>query len=155
MKRAFTLLELLIGIALISIVGGIVGIRMYKAVERKKFHTELEQLKTRIQTAHRLAISMQADWKGSLKKGEKGWIFETTCEEIEGKRLSSLQFEPLEIFFNGKRVGQLTFDFFSNGHSSPDGTLLFKSGSEEEEWKIKELFSREEGIKLGPLHPTE
>ncbi len=155
MQRAFTLLEVLIAIVLLAIASSVVGLRMHKAIEKKKFQTELQQLRSRIKVSQKLAISMQADWRGTLKKEEKGWVFEAKCEEVEGRRLPPLHLDRLEIFFNGKRVEELNFDFFASGHTFPEGVFLFQSDAGKERWKTSELFLREEGGELGPLHPND
>lgn len=155
MRRAFTLIEVLIAIVLLAIASSVVGLRMHKAIEKKKFQTELERLRSRLRVSQKLAVSMQADWRGTLKKGEKGWIFEARCEEVEGRRLTPLHLDRLEIFFNGKRVDELNLDFFASGHISPDGVFLFQSDAGKERWKTSDLFLREEGKKLGPPYPND
>ncbi len=143
----------MVGIALIAIASSVIGIKTYKAVQKKRFNSTLERLQARILVAQKLAISMQADWHASLQKKGKTWIFETICEEK--KRLSPLRFQSIDIYLNGKKVQSLTLDFYATGEVLPDATLLFKSNSEKAEWKISDLISREEGKKLGPLHPAD
>ena len=155
MRRAFTLLEMMVAIVILAIVSGIVGLRMHKAIEKKKFQSELERLRVRFTVSQRLALAMQADWKGTLKRERKGWIFETACEEVSGKRLTPLHLEGIEIFFNGKKVDELTIDFFASGQTFPDGVFLFVRDSEKAQWKTSELFLRDEGKKLGPVHPND
>jgi len=154
-RRAFTLLEVMVAIVILVIASGVVGLRVHKAVEKKKFQSELDRLRVRFTISQRLATAMQADWKGTLKREEKGWVFETACEEVEGKRLSPLHLEGIEIQFNGKKVRELTIDFFSSGHTSPEGTFQFSRDSEKIQWKTSEIFLRDEGKKLGPAHPND
>lgn len=143
----------MIGIALITLASGVIGIKMHKAIEKKRFQSTLERIKARILVAQKLAISMQADWHASFQKKDKNWIFETVCEEK--RKLSPLSFQSLEIYLNGKKVQTLTLDFYATGEVLPDAILLFKNKSEKVEWKISELISHEEGKKLGPLHPSD
>jgi prepilin-type N-terminal cleavage/methylation domain-containing protein len=154
-RRAFTLIEVMVAIVILVIASGIVGLRMHKAIEKKKFQSELERLRIRFTVSQRLATAMQADWKGTLKREGKGWIFETACEEVSGKRLALLHLEPFEIFFNGKRVRELTIDFFCSGYTFPEGIFVFERGEEKSEWKTSDLFLRNEGRKLGPVHPND
>lgn len=141
--------------AIFVMASGVIGWRMHKAIEKKKFQSELERLRVRMKTAQKMAVSMQADWKGTLQREGKGWLFEFHCEEVEGKQLTPLHLDSLDIFWNGQKVDDFTLDFFANGFIFPEGKLVFQSGERREEWKISELFLREQGKKLGPLHPND
>jgi prepilin-type N-terminal cleavage/methylation domain-containing protein len=154
-RRPFTLIEVMVAIVILVIASSVVGLRMHKAIEKKKFQSELERLRIRFTVSQRLATAMQADWKGTLKHEGKGWIFETVCDEVSGKRLTPLHLEALKIFFNGKTVKELTVDFFASGHTFPEGVFLFERGEEKSQWKTSELFLRNEGKKLGPVHPSD
>ena len=154
-RKAFTLLEVLVAIALFLIASGVIGWRMHKAIEKKKFQSELERLRVRLKVSQKMAISMQADWKGTLQWEGKGWLFDAYCEEVPGKHLTPLHLEPLEIFLDGKKVERLTLDFFANGYIFPEGKIIFQSKGGLEEWKLSEVFLREQGKKLGPLHPND
>lgn len=153
-RQSLTLLEVMVAIVIVVIASGVIGLRMHKAIEKKKFQSELARLRVRFTVSQRLAVACQADWKGSLKREGKGWIFETVCEEVSGKKLTPLHFESIEIFFNGKKVDDLTIDFFASGQTFPEGIFLFIRDSETVEWKTSEIFFREEGKKLGPAHPN-
>jgi prepilin-type N-terminal cleavage/methylation domain-containing protein len=154
-KRSFTLLEILIGIALLAIASGLVGWKMHRAIQKKEFHSALERLKSRFIVCQRLAVATQADWQGQFQKSEAGWVFETTCDEGRVKKLSPLQLGSLEILLDGKRVNGLTVDFFASGQVSPAGTFRFMRKEEIVEWKVSELIQREEGNQQGPLYPSE
>lgn len=141
--------------ALFVMASGVIGWRMHKAIEKKKFQSELERLRVRMKVSQKMAVSMQADWRGTLQREGRGWRFESHCEEVEGKQLNALYLNSLDIFLNGKKVDELTLDFFANGFISPEGKLVFQSDERREEWNISELFLREQGKKLGPLHPND
>lgn len=144
-RRCFTILEVMIAIVLLTIASGVVGLRMHKAVQRKKFHSELERLRARFTVSQRMAVAMQADWKGILRKDEEGWAFETSCEEVAGKKLSPLRLEKMEIVFNRKQFRELTFDFFASGHTLPDGIFVFTKDSQKMVWKTSDLFLKDSG----------
>ena len=154
-RRPFTLIQVMVAIVILVIASGVVGLRMHKAIEKKKFQSELERLRIRFTVSQRLASAMQADWKGTLKREGKGWIFETACEEVNGRRLTPLHLEALEIFFNGKKVKEIDLDFFASGHTFPEGIFVFERDGEKAHWKTSELFLRDEGKKLGPVHPND
>ncbi len=153
-KSNFTLLEIMVAIALFAIASGVIGWKMHQAVANKRFQSELEQLQQRLTVAQKLAVAMQADWKGTLKKEKKGWVFEIVCEERTAKHLPPLRLHGMEIFLDQKKIGDaVIFDFFASGKVLPAGDLSFRTPSNQMQWKVSEIFQRKEGEKLGPSHP--
>lgn len=154
-KKAFTLLEVMIAFILIAMASGLIAMKLHPAIEKKKFSSDLERLKCRLFTAQKLAIAMQADWKGILKKEPSGWVLIVECEEQQGKRLAPLHFSKMDIFLNQKKISdKLEFDFFASGHFDPVGVFSFSREPNKAVWENVELFQREEGKKLGPIHPS-
>ncbi len=126
---------------LLVIASGAIGINMHKAIQKKKFQSELDQLKALLITSQKLALAMQADWQGTLRKEAQGWVFESVCEEISGKKLTPLHLGETEIFFNGKKIRKLEVDFFSSGLTLPEGVFVFLRNSQKVEWRTADLFS--------------
>lgn len=124
------MLEVMIAIALVAMASALVGWKMQEAVKRKKFQSEIERLHVRLAVCQRLATAAQSDWRGTLKPQKEGWLFEMNCEEEGKKKLAPLKLHRMDIFLDGKKVDQLTIDFFSSGHVSPEGKLLFSQGAE-------------------------
>jgi prepilin-type N-terminal cleavage/methylation domain-containing protein len=153
-KRSFTLLEVMVAMVLLVIASGVIGMKMYDAVQKKYFQSELERLKARLLVSQRLAVAMQADWKGTLTRHGDEWIFDVACEEQERRKLAPLTLHSA-LLLDGKRFNDLTFDFFASGQVSPTGTLSFSRKSERVDWKLSEIYQRDEGKKLGPIHPAE
>lgn len=153
MRRSFTILEVMVAIFLLTMVSGIVGIRMHKAIQKKKYHSELQRLRDRFTVSQKLAVAMQADWRGTLKKEGKRWIFETVCEEISNRKLPPLTFVEMDIVVNGKKIREITINFFASGHTLPDGVFIFSNDSEKTVWKTSDLFLKDEGQVLGPSPP--
>ena len=154
-RKAFTLLEVMIAIVLLSIVSSLVSIKMTRAVEKKKFQSDVDRLKARMGLAQKLAMAMQADWTGCLEREGDGWIFYIQCDEISNKQLTPLHIASMEISLNQKKIGsRLDFDFYASGHSFPDGTFLFKQKSHQIKCSTLDLYERKEGNKSGPSHPS-
>ena len=145
----------MVAIALLVIAGSAVGWNLRKAVLKKQFQSELERLQVRFAVAQKFALSMQADWKGTFKKRKKEWLFELACEDGRAKKLSPLHLKTMEIFFDEKTADGLEIDFFSSGKVFPEGTFRFNSPFNPIYWKTSAFFKREEGKRLGPLHPNE
>ena len=153
-KRAFTLLEVMVAIALLAIVGLVVNLKMHGAIEKKKFQSDIDRFKEKMAIAQKLAVASQTDWTGTLKKEQTGWIFLIQSEDPNSKKIKPLHIAELDILFNGKKVNkQMTFDFFSSGHTSLNGELVFSRSLHKGVLKLTDLFKREEGKKGGPEHP--
>jgi prepilin-type N-terminal cleavage/methylation domain-containing protein len=127
-KRALTLLELIVVIAIVAISASLVAYRMQGAISTKHFTADIERLQTRLTLAQKLALSTQSDWNLRLYQKQGMWILESVSEE--GKALAPLKFDSMDIFFNEKKVKEVAFEFFATGKIFPQGTFLFKRGKE-------------------------
>jgi len=145
----------MVAITLLAIASGVVGIKMQSAVRKKQFHSQLERFQARLLVSQKLAIAMQADWKGVLKKQGKEWIYSTTCEEEQARKLSPLSLNSMEIFFDGEKVDEIEIDFFASGQVLPEGNFIFTANEETIRWKTSEIFQRNAGKKSGPVHPND
>ena len=139
-KRAFTLIEVMVAIVLIALASGVVAFNMRGAIEKKKFRSDLERLRARLTLAQKLALAMESDWKGVLKKEPGGWVFATEAEGVDTRKVPPLHLGQIEISFNGKPVRELTIDFFATGLTLPEGDFVFVRGAEKAEWKISEIL---------------
>ncbi len=163
-SRPFSLLEIMVGLALILMAAGAIGWKMHGFLETRRFRTSLEQLRSRLLTAHRMAVNMQADWEGVLKRERKNWTFEAVCLDPPSVK-SSLKLHFSKILFEGKEQSSLVFTFFSSGEIRPSGTLQIQSSKREktENWNLPEIFGKSAGFgsknpvrkKLAPAHPSE
>jgi len=146
----------MIAFFLLTLAGGAIGIKMYRAVEKKKYTSEMERLESRCMACHKLALATQTDFVGRFSKRKKGWVFETECVEDSSKSFSPIELNFSELLLNGKAVKrELVIDFFSSGQIVPKGTLSFKHPSMQTVWETSKIFQRDEGVKLGPLHPNQ
>lgn len=135
----FSLLEILIVITLLAILGSVVGFNIQKRVSQKKFQTEMALFESRLKTAKMLSISMQADWKGVLKKTGSGWELEVVCLEVEGKKLKALSLENMDVFFNGKDGSSFEVEFYSSGQILPKGAFTFQKGEKKAALSLRDI----------------
>ena len=160
-NKYFTLLEILVSFALLLIAAGAVGWKMYGLLEKRRFHADLEQFKSRIQTVHKMAISMQADWEGVLQLEGKKWTFQASClDPPKSRAFSPIPLHLGEVHFNGETQESYPFLFFSSGEIRPIGEFHFRRQPDEEMevLELLHLLGKEEGDgirKLGPVHPDE
>lgn len=146
-KRPFTLLEVMVALALLLIAAGALGLKMHSMVQKKKFQSQLNRLKSRFCACQKLAIAMQSDWEGVLKQEGRNWVFETQClDGVKMKKLSPLVLEPpFQVFFNGKVISGIQVDFYSSGEVLPKGELRFrKDKTDSQQWQIPEMFQKSE-----------
>lgn len=151
-KFFFTLIEIFAALALLLLAGGLVGWRMHEAVAKKKFFSDLERLQERFEVSKKIAIAMQTDWKGKMKRVGEHWVFDVRCfDQMQVKGFAPLNLHSFTLFYEGKKVDELEFDFFSSGQVSPNGILRFCQKDLSFEWKINPNSRAE----LGPIHPDE
>jgi prepilin-type N-terminal cleavage/methylation domain-containing protein len=152
-KRPFTLLEVMVAIALLVIASGGIAWKMQGAVRKKQFQSQVERLHTRLAVCQRMAMAMQADWRAVLQHKGNEWILQAFCDE--GTRKLAPLVLHLEILLDGKKVNEVAVDFFASGQVLPGGVLTLSQKGERVEWKLSEIFQREGGEKLGPLCPVK
>jgi type II secretory pathway pseudopilin PulG len=157
-KKCFTLLEVMVALALILTASGTVGLKMHQAVEKKRFQSDLQKLEARFGVCQRMAATMQSDWKGTLAKQGREWVFDAVCvDRPKAKPLRPLRLNSMDFFFEGKKSEGISIDFFSSGHVLPEGELLFKGGGQKKGLKIPQMFfseSKETAKNPAPVHPS-
>lgn len=163
-KSSFTFLEIMIALSLLMIAGTSIGWKMYTIVEKRRFFSDLQLLRSRFLTCHYLALNMQADWKGVLRKENDRWVFTATCSDHPTKKiLPPVFFRSLSFTLNQELQDSFSIDFFSSGAVFPQGDLVFYEDLKNQEgrkeiWKLPDIFQTQEGDGnriLGPMHPDE
>lgn len=163
-KSPFTFLEVMIALSLLIMAAASMGWKMYTIVEKRRFQSDLEQLRSRFLTCHCLALNMQADWKGELREENGRWVFTAVClDHPTKKKLPPIFLHSLHFTFNQERQDSFSMDFFSSGTIFPQGELVFYEDLEnpngrKETWKLPDIFQSQEGDgdrALGPMHPDE
>lgn len=140
MRRfSFTLIEVLIAILLLTLISGLIGAKMYGAIEKKRFHSSMGQLKERLLIAQKMAIASGKDWIGTFEKDKQGWIFSIQSEENQSFR--PIHFEKIDLFYNGRKIYKpLQFHFFASGYIDPRGKLSFQKGADQENISLETFW---------------
>ncbi len=138
---------------------------MHQVVQNKRFHSELDRLKSRLLVCQRLAVAMQADWRGILRQDGKEWIFDSGCIDCpESKKLPPISLGAMSISYEDKKFSGFVMDFYSTGQVSPEGTLAFyldpkDPKKKQEKWRLPDIFRWEvagQDVKAGgPVHPDD
>src|SRR5262245_18402494 len=80
-RYLFTLLEVMIGIALLAIIAGTLFWRLDRMVARKRFASDLKSLRGTLISTRNLAINTKMDFRLELKRSKKGWGGRLICRE--------------------------------------------------------------------------
>ena len=157
-KRAFSLLEVMIALALILIASGVTGWKMHQAVCKKRFQSDLQKLEARLWVCHKMALAMQSDWRGTLTRDREGWVFEAVCvDRPEARPLKPLRLHPLDLYFERGKKESMTIDFFASGHVLPEGEWLFLGPSNQRKsFEFPQMFFSEStsaSNNPAPVHP--
>lgn len=155
-KRSFTLLELMLGIALLMLAAGAVSWNVHKAVKKYQFRSEVSRLQLQLQSCHRLALNTSADWKFHLIRDENHLRVQILSLHSPLRPPKPLLLSRLSLFFNGQEVEELSIYFSPTGRIEPKGLLELASSSQRQEISFSKLFRlREIPDKDGPMHPND
>ncbi len=154
-SRSFTLLEVMLGIALLAIASGGVFLRVQRMIERKRFDADVSRFRNTLVLTRSLAINTKMDFRLEMNQTLDGWTSRVVCREDPDLVYPMPRFSQLKIFFNQKPIQELIVDFYSSGFVGPNGVLVFSKDPQIGEFKIPELFYRQEEGSLAPLHPSD
>jgi hypothetical protein len=154
----------MVSLTLVILAGTTLIWKMSGWIERSRFQSYLEKLRSRFFVCQRLAMMMQVDWRGTLHKEKGKWVFESFCVDPSYfKRLPPLSLHSLTVVFEENVQDNFSVDFFSTGILFPQGPLTFYQDPKDPKaqtqvWILPNLFQFEGGDgekNLSPLHPDE
>jgi type II secretory pathway pseudopilin PulG len=156
-KKSMTLIEVMIAISLLILVTSSFGWKMHDMIAKKRFTSNVERLRSRLLTCRRIALNMQCDWRADIENEEKKTVCRASCiDSPKTLGLPVLYVDFLEFILNGEKINKISFDFTASGDIFPQGHLQIRSGKAGKiEWDLPNLFSVQEGNKLGPVHPED
>ena len=154
-SRSFTLLEIMIGIALLAIASSTIFWRLQKMVEKNRFDSDIHRLQSTLISTRCLAINKKMDFRLELRHISSGWSSRIICREDPDLVYPLPRFSDLEIAFNQGPLQEFSIDFYSSGFSGPKGILSLSKGNQIREFKFPELFYKLEDLPLIPMHPSE
>jgi hypothetical protein len=154
-RLSFTLLEVMLGIALLAIASGALFWRLHRMIERKRFDSDVNRFRSILVSTRSLAINMKMDFRLELHWALEGWNARLVCREDPDLVYPLPRFSPLKIVFNQKPVQAFYVDFYSSGFVGPSGLLVLSKDPQTCEFKLPELFYRQEEVPLVPLHPSD
>jgi prepilin-type N-terminal cleavage/methylation domain-containing protein len=136
-RRAFTLLEIMIALALLCILGTVTAVQVKKMVDRHRFEAEVAGLFSALQEAQVLSATYQTDLALDIEreKGQLVYYFSTDepfpAHMVPRRPVSLAHTDAVQ--FKGVKVAQCHFDIYPGGRVEPGGILSFHCGHETDE----------------------
>jgi prepilin-type N-terminal cleavage/methylation domain-containing protein len=159
-RRGFTLLEVMVALALLVMASGAVIWKTRNAIENKQFDTDVSRMQVQLASCYHLAINTHADWKvEALQKGNS-LLVQVSCSEdaLVSFQPKTISLSSCTLFFEGVKAEQFVVYFSSTGKVVPAGILqlVHRSSDRHQELFIPELFHQKEtALKKGPIHPDD
>ena len=165
-KRYFTILELMIVIAVVAIAGGGLFWRLSRLIAAKHKETDSARIGSLLLSSRMMAINTKSDWELEMQETKEGWTLRLIALEEPGKEIKCGKLSPLTIRFEtyeekpakeaAKSIqknleNRIAIRFYSTGQVAPFGTLELPR----EKIHIPTFFRQVEGSDLGPVHPDD
>jgi prepilin-type N-terminal cleavage/methylation domain-containing protein len=138
-KRAFTLLEVIIVLVLLGLAAGVVGIRVVKSIEAKRFQSAADRLYLELEACHIRSLNTQADFFLKVESHRDRLFLDGSCPEMEMSFKSDWD-APCDLYWNGEKFQGIVFQFASTGHMAPLGQLEFIRGEQRIVWDFPQIF---------------
>ena len=128
----FSLIEIMIAIAILTMCSGAVLFKLNRLIEQKQFETDRKRLESLFIFARNRAIHSKMDWKISLQAEKSAWNVKMICSEDFNKKESMKKLGDWEFLFIPSdtekliKPHSLNFEFFSSGSILPKGTLILQ-----------------------------
>ena len=139
--RAFTLLEIVIVIAILAVAGSSMGFQIWKGLKVRRFQTTADRICVEMQTCRHLSLNTQTDWDLIFSLEKKGYLlFEQHCPELGRTQRFSLE-APYEMRWNHLPVNKVGLHFSATGKIYPAGILELIGPEQTVSWDLPTNFS--------------
>lgn len=130
--RAFTLLEVMIALVILSIIGSVTAVQVKKMIDAHRFESEVTSLFISLQEAQVLSAAYQTDLALDIKNVGGKLSYQISTDEPFSETTLSTNIVNLPhvsaIKFNNASPPRLHFDVYSGGRIEPRGSLAFYQG---------------------------
>jgi prepilin-type N-terminal cleavage/methylation domain-containing protein len=124
-KKCFTLIEIMIAMAIISLVGTVVGWQIHRMIASHRLESDAEQLCIALQEAQLLAITHETDFQIRLYS-DRGKIFYQikTHEPLAVVDQRPKAFSAVHsLSWKGSTVSSIDLDLYSSGRIEPPESI--------------------------------
>ncbi len=136
--RPFTLLEILIALAILGIAATVVGWQIGKSVRIYRFQHEVEELHLAMKRAQVLALTHQTDLRLHIDKQGDKFVYYVETDEPFPDNLIDQRYHTIKeiekIHLQDKPVEHLDLTFYSQGNIEPRSTLELFSRDSSSRW---------------------
>lgn len=137
-RRFATLIEMVVFMAILTLVAGVIGVKINQAMQEQRFRTEVTLILDRLRLAQNLMLILNEDVKVHFKKAEGGiqysLSFECFLDKGWEREFSRPQFLTAvrHVDFKGDKensgLGEFSLDFMSGGTVMSKGILRLSTG---------------------------
>jgi len=143
-KRAFTLLEVMLVMALLVVAGGAIYWRLDRFVAHHRLETDASTLKSALLHARALALCSRSDIRLVLTPSKTGWNLR--LQQPEDPAAEPVKWPTslgrCNLFLDDVPAEQLVFQFYSSGHIHPAGTLRLQTDTQKIIISLPQLFKQ-------------
>lgn len=153
-KKALTLLEVVIAMALVSLGLCGLGFKFHTLIQKKKFSSQLDRVLSRMQMLHSLSVTTGRDYYLSLHQEKENVI----CRSCFLKENNLIQDTPLtidgvQLILGLAQSDRLDLVFYSSGQVQSTDCLHVVHKTGEKTIHFEDFFSQQQGKSLGPIYP--
>lgn len=130
-KKAFTLLELMICLAIIALVGSLVAVKGKDLLSHHQFRISSQLFLRDIGRLQVRALATGCDFTCTLEKSTKGYLVEWQSDSPLFKEEKYHLEAVKEISMEGKKVSKIALTIYSSGRIDPASYLTLKSFKDE------------------------
>ena len=135
-KRPFTLFEMMVVLAILSVIGALTTVHIKKLIDVHRFESEVSDLFIALQEAQVLSAAYQTDLALDIfRKGGILYYHISTDEPLSSRQLDRRDFSlahTASIHFKDAKAKTLHFNIFAGGRIEPSGILTFRQSKQEE-----------------------
>ncbi len=126
-KSPFTLLEIVVCLAILTLVSGVIGLKIKQATDRHQFESSFNQLVYELKKIHMLALGYRSEFGLNVQAASGGYNYTFFTDEphFTGKLTSQTFEHATGLSFNNQAVETITFTLLADGRILPEGKLSF------------------------------
>jgi prepilin-type N-terminal cleavage/methylation domain-containing protein len=134
MRRAFTLLEIMVVLTILSLIGTVVSWNIKKSIDHHRFQSEISDLLIAWQSAQALAVTYKTDFALEFYMQNHHFYYRFSTDEPLSPTIFSqapvLLKHTHQLTVDKKKLENQRFEIYSTGCVEPQGVIRFSSSEE-------------------------
>lgn len=128
-RAAFTLLEMMVALAVLSVIGTVTAVQVKTMIDKYRFEAEVTGLFMTLQEAQVLSAAYQTDLALTIEMEKGQLVYRFSTDEPFASQLFLHKSVALPrtaaVQFKGVKANKHHFDIYSGGRVEPEGILSF------------------------------